>query len=64
MSRNWNAQFEWKPQDLWVGAFWKRDGNCVDLWLCFLPCVPLHISWWGGRFLRSLDPDDKPQGSA
>lgn len=40
------AAFEWKLQDLWVGAFWKRQGNCVDLWICFLPCVPLHVSWW------------------
>lgn len=42
----WHCQFEFKPQDLWVGAFWKRIGNCVDLWICLLPCVPLHISWW------------------
>jgi hypothetical protein len=42
----WHWQFEFKPQDLWVGAFWKTSGNCVDLWVCVLPCVPLHISWW------------------
>lgn len=18
-----------------------------DLWLCLLPCVPLHVTWWG-----------------
>ncbi len=42
----WRWQFEWQPQDLWVGAFWKRIGNCWDLWICALPCVPLHISWW------------------
>lgn len=42
----WRWQFEFKPQDLWVGAFWKRIGNCVDLWVCLLPCVPLHVSWW------------------
>ena len=42
----WNCQLEWKPQDLWIGAFWKQQGHCVDLWLCILPCVPLHISWW------------------
>ena len=45
----WRAEFEWKPQDLWIGAFWKRIGNCVDLWVCILPCVPLHISWWWTR---------------
>lgn len=40
------ADFEFKLQDLWVGAFWKRRGNCVDLWLCLVPCLPLHICWY------------------
>lgn len=48
LARNsgWHAQFEWKLADLWIGAFWKRTGNCIDLWICLLPCVPLHVSWW------------------
>lgn len=29
----WRWQFEFKLQDLWVGAFWKRIGNCVDLYV-------------------------------
>ncbi len=44
--RDWHAEFEWKLADLWIGAFWKRTGNCIDLWVCFIPCVPLHVSWW------------------
>ena len=42
----WHAAFEWKLEDLWIGAFWKRTGGSVDLWICFVPCLPLHISWW------------------
>lgn len=42
----WHAQFEWKLADLWIGVFWKHTGNCIDLWICLLPCVPLHVSWW------------------
>jgi hypothetical protein len=45
----WHAQLEWKLQDFWIGAFWKRQGNCIDLWVCLLPCVPLHVSWWWTR---------------
>lgn len=41
----YNWQFEWKLQDFWIGAFWKRTGNTVDLWICLIPCVPLHVSW-------------------
>lgn len=54
----WHAEFEWKIQDLWVGAFWKRIGNDVDLWICFLPCVPLHISWWWTAEPRSEEASD------
>ncbi len=42
----WRIGLEFKLQDFWIGAFWKRIGNCVDLWICILPCLPLHISWW------------------
>ncbi len=42
----WRWEFEFNPRFLWVGLTWKRIGNCVDLWLCVLPCVPLHVSWW------------------
>lgn len=45
----WRCQLEWKLQDFWIGAFWKRQGHCIDLWVCLLPCVPLHISWWWTR---------------
>lgn len=57
---------EFKPQDLWIGAFWKseplgdmyvspgareslravqRRYRFVDLWICMIPCIPIHISW-------------------
>lgn len=41
----YKARFEWKWADLWVGLFFKRAGNSVDIWLCMLPCIPLHIQW-------------------
>lgn len=42
--RRWG--FEFKKEDLWVGLFWKTTGNCADIWICFVPCFPLHISFW------------------
>lgn len=71
-------RFEFKPEDLWVGAFWKRtvepavpvtyyDENKklvvydhelvwtrkrVDLWVCLVPCLPLHLTWYGGWKFR------------
>lgn len=56
---DWNCDIEFKPQDLWIGAYWKRDGNCLDVWICLIPCVPIHLSFWGDRWgMPSLDPDD------
>jgi hypothetical protein len=39
----WYVRVEFKPQDLWVGAYWKRVGHVLDVWLCLLPCLPLHF---------------------
>lgn len=54
------VRLEFKPQDLWVGAFWKVGGETrhyvagtpeyrvrrqVDLWVCLLPCLPIHATW-------------------
>lgn len=43
----WDSiRVEWKPQDLWVGAFYKRSGDIRHLYVCLLPCVPIHLCWW------------------
>lgn len=50
-NRNFNRfiwQFELKWEDLWIGAFWKKSQESdsvrrFDLWICLIPCVPLHI---------------------
>jgi hypothetical protein len=41
-------RLEFKVQDLWIGAFWNngRDDDLVDLWICVLPCLPIHLGWW------------------
>lgn len=35
---------EFKLPDLWVGAFFTRS----ELWLCLIPCFPIHVSSRGG----------------
>lgn len=49
------VRFEFKLQDMWVGTYWKRV-NCstddgikpftTDIWICILPCLPIHITIW------------------
>ena len=46
-------KFEFKLEDFWVGVFWKHTNAktdrgevrfATDIWICFLPCLPLHIT--------------------
>ena len=51
---------EFKPADLWVGVFWRMDSasphfdaarqhvvwrRVLHIWVCVVPCFPLHIRW-------------------
>lgn len=46
MTRHWFARVERKPQDCWVGVFWKRDYPwSLDVWVCLVPMLPLHLGW-------------------
>jgi hypothetical protein len=37
------VQLEFKLPDLWIGAFWKRSGDILHIWICLCPCFPIHI---------------------
>ena len=34
-----------KLPDLWVGAFWDRRPDGFHLWICLVPCLPIHMHW-------------------
>ena len=51
-------RLEFKLQDMWLGVFWKTtvkeyswngveqiDSKITDIWVCLIPCVPLHITY-------------------
>ena len=42
---NWRARFEFKLADMWVGLFWRKQPRRLDVWVCAVPCLPLHI-WY------------------
>ena len=61
--RDWNIDWKFKIEDFWIGVFWKRDGNCLDMYICIIPCFPIHFSCWGDRWgMPSLDPDEQNEG--
>lgn len=47
-----SVRIEWKPADLWVGAYWRKtevenrdkERTRYDLWICLLPMVPIHLT--------------------
>lgn len=50
---------EFKPQDMWVGAFWKKNGPLVDIWVCLVPMVPIHIRFFlKQEFPPPVDSED------
>lgn len=47
-------RFEFKVEDMWIGVFWRRTVltdtpeafmEAMDVWLCLLPMVPLHLQF-------------------
>lgn len=44
-----NLTVEYKPNDLWVGVYWKNTKSVeskyrkLDIYICLLPMLPIHI---------------------
>lgn len=43
--RKWHIwlRFEFKLADMWIGWFWQRREHVLHIWICLVPCVPLHV---------------------
>jgi len=48
-TQRWTLGLEFKPQDLWFGAFWKLQSGGGDIWFCLVPMFPIHFKWGQGR---------------
>ena len=44
---SWGVCLEFKLQDMWMGVYWKNRKQDIDIWICLLPCFPIH--YWSGR---------------
>lgn len=51
-----DARIEWKVEDMWIGLYWRvgrwavegdpaRQVRKIDVWICILPCLPIHLIW-------------------
>lgn len=43
----WGIRLEFKLQDMWCGLFWINRKEYIDVWICIIPCLPIH--YWSGR---------------
>lgn len=39
-------RLEYKQEDMWIGVYWRDADTSIDIWLCMLPCLPIHINFW------------------
>ena len=46
------VSLEFKPQDMWIGIYWKYNKAVYskkikkyDVWVCLVPMFPVHISY-------------------
>jgi len=39
---------EFKLNDLWVGVFWRNAKEQLDIWICIIPCFPIHFTFKKG----------------
>lgn len=39
------ARFEFKLEDFWIGVFWRHGELNSHVWICLIPCFPLHLEW-------------------
>ncbi len=37
------AKLKFEPRDLWIGVYWDRSPVRLDVYICVVPCFPLHI---------------------
>lgn len=44
-NKNVRARLEFKLPDLWVGVFWNYKYPFLEVWICLVPCFPIHIVW-------------------
>ena len=41
--RQHQIALEYKLADMWVGMFWQRKEEALHIWLCIVPCLPIHL---------------------
>ena len=38
-----SVRLEFKVQDCWAGVFWRSSREALDVWICIVPMLPIHL---------------------
>ncbi len=53
-----SANIMFEKKDCWIGVFWRHYADYKyaswHLWICLLPCLPIHVMWPVHRDSRAL----------
>lgn len=41
--RFWTVSWLFEPRDIWVGLYWKRYPQALDLFICIVPFLPIEV---------------------
>ncbi len=44
-----NIKLEFKLQDLWIGGYYQYVNEDTHLYICLVPCLPIHFTWKSKR---------------
>lgn len=37
------VSLEFKLQDMWRGVYWHNSKYVFEMWVCYVPCLPIHL---------------------
>lgn len=42
-----STEIKFEPRDIWIGLFWTKSLNVLELYFCIIPMLPIII-----RFIK------------
>lgn len=41
--RCWQFEIIFEPRDIWIGVYWKKYPEAIELYICVIPMLPLRL---------------------
>jgi len=40
--KKYSVAIKFVKEDVWIGVFWEKKPSRLDIYVCLLPCFPIH----------------------